>query len=330
MFTRILLLSLSLLFCVALPAQKTKERVKNRAENRANNRVDRKVDQAVDEAFDAIGNLFKKKNKKKKSDAQQPAGQPAPSADDRGADDGDRGTSEDYDGDEASANFMRALGMGGDDHEPYTNERSFSLTMLITEIKKNGKEKNSAIDIAVAPTQVATRIDDGNPDESVRTIFDTQSGKTTVVTTKKGTTEATRMRMPNFSNFLDEDDIAEAQDGMTFQETSETRTIDGYRCRKIIATDTKRGSVTEAWVTDDIDLTHRDVFGSMASMFGGGRNDLLDQMQAPISGFFVEGTTTEKSGKVIKQRLTDIRRGESAMDKSLFDLSGISVEDVGY
>ena len=325
MLSRILFCCLALLLCASLPAQKTKDRVKNRAERRTNSNVDRKVDRAVDDAFNAVGNLFKKKKKTKNTTgaADEPAGNQPRSGTARTDDDGNDN--------DAAAAMMGSL-FGGGNFEPYTNEKSFSVVLHTTETKKNGKQQRQTMHVATLPTQVALRMNDDDEGDA-RTLFDTQTGKTTMITTnKQGKTEATRMRMPNLGGAAMDDALEEAEQNFTFETTSETRTIDGYHCRKIIARDNKTGNVTEGWVTEEIDLDYVDIFGGIATMFAGGNaKQLREKMPAPpVNGLMLEGTTTEPNGKRVTMRLTDIRLGEGNVDRTLFDTSGITIQDAGF
>ncbi len=316
MLSRILFCCFALLLCASLPAQKGKERVKNRAENRANNNVDRKVDKAVDEAFNAVGNLFKKKNKKSND---QPATETTTGA-----------SSQEADEQQATANAMQAFGFGNSDFEPYTNEKSFSIVMHTTEIKKNGKRNSAVMHVGVLPTQIVMKVD--AEEGGTRTLFDTETGKTTLVSTdKKGRTEATRMRMPSFGRAAMEDAMEEINDNFTYEVTGETRTIDGYPCKKVIARDGESGNVTEGWVTEAVELSYLDIFGGIAAMFAGGNTKKLrEKMPAPpMEGLMIEGTTTEPNGTVTTVKLTDIKMGAAHVDRSLFDLTGIPVQDIG-
>lgn len=53
------------------------------------------------------------------------------------------------------------------------------------------------------------------------------------------------------------DEVAKMFDGLpafSFQATSESRQISGYRCQQVIATDTKTGATYEVWITHDISI----------------------------------------------------------------------------
>jgi hypothetical protein len=326
MYFRLLLLCFCLLSTSFLSAQKVGKRVKKRAkdrtEARANQRLDQKIDEGVDEAFNALEGLFGKKKKKTK------AGEPT----DRVADGGLRANDgEAYaDEEEAHSAVMNALGLGGGDWEPYTNPQTFSLTMEMTERKKNGKEQQHLMHIGATTEQFAMKMNDED-DGRVHMILNTQDGKTTMLTTdKKGKTEGFRMRMPNLSA-----QVAEAQediaDDITFTATGERKTIDGYDCEKIIMVDRKRNTTSESWVTQEIALTTMNVFGGMAGMAGAGRQavQMPDHVPAAMTGFPLETTTTE-GNTTTTMRMRNIRIGEQQIDRSLFDTGGAEIQEIGF
>lgn len=317
----LLLLSLSL----ALPAQNTAKRAKERTERKANQRVDQKIDTQVDKAFNAIEGLFKKKKNNKDTTAKPT---------DKVEDGGLRANDDDAyaDDEEATQAMMNALGLGGDqgDYEPYENEHTFSLTMTSREIKKNGKEEINSIRMGAKPDRTAMVMDDGKGNTS-QLIFNTQTGKTTTISTdKKGQKTGVRMRMPNFGKRVAELQ-EEMEDYITFDRTGERKTIDGYDCEKIIVTDNKHNTTTVSWITDDLGLSSMDVFGSMASIAGMGKQafktptgELADLTGLPIM------SSTDDGKKIIEMHLTDIKIGEGAVDQSLFDVSGVEIEEVGW
>lgn len=325
MLSRILLLALSICLCFPLAAQQKQaerqtKRAKNRAENRAQNKVDRSVDKAVDEVFEGIGGLFKKKKKKKETDKVEDGGL-APNDGDAYADEA-----------EAQRAMINAMG-GGGEFEPYTNPHAFSITMEVTEVNKKGKESTSTVIMAALPTQTAFQFVDnsGKRQEASRMILDTQTGKTTVVTEEDGEKTAVRMRMPNMSGA-----IAEAQEDLEtsfhFERTGERKTIRGYDCEKIIVTDLDEDAVTESWVTQDLELTAMDLFGGIAGMMGGGGQKMnkgaTSNMKVPFEGFPIESTTTQKNGTIYRQSYTDIQIGEASMNKAIFNLDDVEVQEL--
>ena len=325
-------LFLSLGIFAQTTAERAGARVKNRAENKANSRVDQKVDRAVDDAFSAVGNLFKKKKKKDTgaADPDAPAhtakNSPRPAASPPPAGGGAA------DADEAE-NYGNIMNGGSDPWVPYTNPVSFSLTMDVTEIKKNGKENKSTIKMAVVSDQFGIHMFSEKMDgASTRMILNTEDGKTTMVTTtKKGETSAFRMRMPGMGKMMDKAN-AEIEEGrFTFDATGERKQVDGYDCEKIIVKDTKEGTTTVSWVTEDLNFDAQEVYRSFAGMAGAsrGKGPNPASMAGGYKGFPIESTTTD-GDKTFRMNFKDIKIGEGEMDKSMLDLTGVKVMNMGF
>ncbi|CAH1002368.1 hypothetical protein LEM8419_03275 [Neolewinella maritima] len=307
---RILFLLFFLLIGLCLAAQqpvkRAKQRAKHRTENRANQRIDQKVDEGVDKAFGAIEGLFKKK--------QAPAAAPV-----------DTVAEEAY---VQSVLYGTALEEG--EFEAYQNPTAFSLRMLITERKKSGKENRSTIQLGAIPDRFAMLVTDEDGRQS-QMILNTQDGKTTTITTnKKGQKEGFRMRIPNLGSKVDgvRDEMA---DYITITRTGERKTIDGYACEKYLVEDSKHGTTTTSWVTQDLALTPEDVFGGMVGMMGAGKQLFRTPeggMQS-FDGFPIQSTT--RNGKTeTEMYFTDIRVGEGSVDRSLFDTEGVTIQEISF
>ena len=321
----LLTLLLSLTVTAQQPVKRAKKRAKARTEQRADQRLDQQVDAGVDKAFGAIEGLFKKK--KQRTDTTAPAG-PTERVEDGGlrANDGEAYADEE----EANQAVMNALGLGDGDWEPYTNPVTFSLTMQVTETKKNGRQESNAIRLGATETQFAMNMEDGQGQGS-RMILNTQDGYTTTVATdKRGETQGFRMRMPNLGSLAAET-MAEATDYITYTETDQRRTIDGYACTLVIVKDSKHGTTTESWVTQDLDLTALDVFGGMAGLAGAGKQATAGapDLPAALQGFPIESTSTD--GKTVTTtKMQNIQIGPDAVDRSLFDLNGVEIQELGF
>ena len=311
------ILLLSLLFtAVSLPAtaQGTVERAKQRTERKANSRVDQKIDREVDKAFNAIEGLFKKKNKDNpEPDTAENSNTPPD--------------------DEAASAFMNMITGGDEDFEPFENERPFTLVMTITEEKRN-KPEAMQLRLGASVDQIAM-ITSQDGEGTSQMIFDTQTGKTTMVTTdKKGNTQGYRMRMPNLGKMIDRA-AQEVTQRYELARPGERRTIDGYACELVVVTDTESNAVTRSWITNDLDITSQEVFGSIARMMGGnGQRAGTPQMPIPadfgdlVKGFPIESTTVE-GNKTISMRITDIRTGGD-IDRSFFDTGDVAIQDMGF
>lgn len=333
-----LILLLSLLFCTGfdyggftstgLSAQSTSERAKKRAakraENKANNKLDQKVDQAVDDTFNALEGLFKKKNKKNKEQStdDSPArdGEPAPNGGDPSADEEEAG--------QALSNLFG----GGGDFEPFTNETSFSMDMEIVSTKRNGKEEEMIMKMAITRTQIGQEsiVADKGRKADARSIFDTQTGKIIMIT-QDGNGESTAMRMkaPNLKK-MSERFNATPEDylkGISYEETGETKVIDGYNTRKFVVTNANDGSTTESWVTTETGIKTQDLYKAMMSVLGGG-GEMSSSSRPPIDGIAIHSISTTKKGERVEMRYKNIKVGETQMDKSILDVSGLEIMDI--
>lgn len=334
MKTRFFILLISLCLFAAtdgLQAQKKQaDRAANRAENRANqkvnNKVDNTVDGAVDDAFNAIGGLFKKKDKKKKKKKGSGAMEP-----DNGT---EAGT---MDAEEQAAYESTAGGLGnlfGGEWEPYSNPRSFSMVMNMTSTKnRNGKQEKMTMAFAVLENESGVEVNSTDDFEKTRMILNTQTGKSTIITTdKKGATTGYRMRMPNMQKAI-EKEMAKQQENITerytIEATGERMVIDGYNCEKIVVTDTESGDVTTSWVTQDIDLTVVEMSQGLAGAYGGGQIKMPTMPNGKaFEGLFIKSTTVT-SKETIEMHITNIKL-DGATDKSVFDVSGVQITETGF
>lgn len=316
-------LFLCLLFVGALAAQNPTDRVKKRAEDRAernvNNRIDRSVDKAVD---DVIGSIFGKK--KKKSTAENPE-QPANSSEQN---------PNDAPNDAAMSEMLSNM-LGGSEWEPYTNPRSMSFTNEIVTTKTNGKTEKVLMDLAITETKVGMYMHDEEEKGKTRMILDTQSGKTTIITTdKKGKTEGMRMRMPNMQAMVQDamdEEVEDINNRIQINRTGERKTIDGYNCEKYIVTDQEEGTVTTAWVTNDLNLSMAELMGAMVGFVGGGQIKMPDM---PKHGNMLDGIMIQANQVNQKGEKTDIYyrniKLDGQTDQSILNVSGIPIQEVGF
>ena len=319
--SRVLALCCLLFLGVSLSAQTTGKRVKQRArdrsEQRTNQRIDQKVDEGVDKAFEAIGGLFRKK----------------PAATEEVQDGGLRpNDGQDAYATEAEATqaVMNALGLGGGDWEPYTHPVTFSLTMHLTERKKNGKVTTTELQIGTTEDCFAVLTYGTTAPERHRMLLNTQTGKTTMIATDKhGETQAYRLRLPNLRQAIQES-ATETLEHITFTRTGQHRSIQGYDCELMLVEDRKAGTTTESWVTQELDLNAADVFGSLTGLAGAGKQTAgTQQLPAPYPGFPIESTTTD-GRTTTTVTMQNIRVGVDAVDRSLFTTEGIAVQEVGF
>ncbi|MGB3801034.1 MAG: DUF4412 domain-containing protein [Lewinella sp.] len=316
---RIILLSLFLAcFSFSSAAQGTVERAKKRTEGKANNRVDQKIDNEVDKAFNAIEGLFKKKKKKQDTDPDAPAQEVDEEVTEEEA--------------RAAGAFMSILTGGNEEFEPYQNEHQFSLLMTVTEEKRN-KSDETRIRLGASIDKIAM-VTEGEGTHTSQMIFDTQDGKTTMITTdKRGDKSGYRLRMPNIGRLIDHtpEDMTQR---LSIERTGEGRTIDGYDCELIIVEDTKENTTTRSWITKDVDLSSQEVFGTIGRMMGGQGASGQGSMPIPsgmgdlVDGFPIESTTLD-GNKTYTMHISEIRTG-TGIDHSLFEPGDVEILDTGF
>ncbi|THH34914.1 DUF4412 domain-containing protein [Neolewinella litorea] len=212
---------------------------------------------------------------------------------------------------------------------PVQDNTAFSLTMHVTEQKRN-KTEESNVHLGMTGDKVAMRMEDTG-EGMVRMIFDGADGKTTMITTdKKGETQAVRIKIPKLGNLFAKS-VDETTDHLRIERTGERRTIDGYDCELVIVENTKDNTTTRSWITKDIGLNTQEVFGSFSRVMGGpgskkmalppGLEDLSEGF--PIQSTTVDGKTTYET------RFTDIKTGNN-IDHSLFKTDGLEIREMGF
>lgn len=298
-------------------AERAKERAEDRAERKVDNKIDNTVDRAVDDAFSAIGGIFKRKDKKRKK---------------RNADNGAEASSEASDDDMGGADMSMLGNLMGGEWEPYTNPREYSLNWDMTSTRRNGKKENVSIQFAVLETQSGYFIENmDDADENVRMILDTETGKTTLITTEDGKTQGTKLRMPNMQAMMEKEMAKQMEENRwTLERTGDRMNIDGYDCEKYIITDTETGDVTTSWVTNDAGLSWMELSAGAMGAFTGGQ---MSNPTSGISGEILDGimikSTTVTKKETIELHITNIKV-DGATDRSILDVSGIEITELRY
>ena len=321
--TPALLLLTFLCTCVSAQSvpKKAKKRAKDRTERRAENEMNNEIDKAVDDAFNAVGNLFKKKKKQRDTTTTKPGKQRTDSGETAGEDNG-------------MGALGKLFGGGDDDFEPFTNDANFSLVMDMTTTKKNGKQENFLMTLALAPTQIGQKIVQTHKGKEMvsQAIFDTQDGKTTIITDTDDGRMGIRTKTPNLSAIINNETVEDYTADINVTDTGETKTIDGYHCRKYTMTDGD-GNRSESWITTEIDIDNDDLYTGMLALAGGGRGrtntpQLPTAGGTPMEGFPIMTTTVSPKGEKYEMHYRDIKVGQAQMDKSVFDLNGVEIMEM--
>ncbi len=107
--------------------------------------------------------------------------------------------------------------------------------------------------------------------------------------------------------------------------TEETKTIEGYTCKKVIIT--KEEEKTISWVTDEAKFKNRRLFTYQQAgpMQQGGSNS---NHSSSLEGWTLQSTTTDKSSgeKISAYKITNIKEG--AVNKEIFEMDDYRVMEM--
>ncbi len=109
--------------------------------------------------------------------------------------------------------------------------------------------------------------------------------------------------------------------------TKETKTIDGYKCKKIIAESAE--SKSDIWLTEDLGMNYADLYKMMSASGNGpqGKKNQLPAMK-DVKGFPIEMNVTDKAKQeTINIRIKNISK--TKISPSMFSLEGYQMMDMG-
>lgn len=109
--------------------------------------------------------------------------------------------------------------------------------------------------------------------------------------------------------------------------TNETKTIDGYKCKKIIAESAE--SKSDIWLTEDFGMNYADLYKIMSASGNGpqGKQNQLPAMK-DVKGFPVEMVVNYKAKQeTVNIRIKNISKAE--ISPSMFSLEGYQMMDMG-
>lgn len=192
------------------------------------------------------------------------------------------------------------LNRGGE--TKYEDNYSFDVAIIyhINVFKKNGKKKDdSQMEFLINKDNniiAMIPVENGKKQESM-IVYDAQNKSVlTLISDKDNNKTGMAMKYdPSEVEINEENDIS-------FEKTDERKDILGYSCQKYLAIDDD--AETEYWITDEVDLNMRDVFGVMDH----GKSKNYDFGDDYPKGMMMESTTTEKNGtsttmKIVKLEL---------------------------
>jgi outer membrane lipoprotein-sorting protein len=295
------------ILCLLMSAPGTaQERAKRRAENKANQRVDQKVDDAVNKAADAIEGLFKKKNSDNTENPPAEGEEAAPQGDSTEVREG---------------GIFGSMGFG-EEFEPYENPVQMSMSMAMITTDKRGKVQEMTMHYTFDTW--ATGMEMIAEEGQTKILLDNQKGKMTVVTSDDGKTQAIRMRQPrvDYAEFMPD------ESEFTITDLGNTKVINGYNCREYLIE--HEDGTTNAWLTNDIDADYEGVLRAMAMQTRQKKGKNGNQPIIPFKGFPIQTTTVSEDGKeTVETTYSNLRFGAD-IDKSVFDLEGVEIMDIGF
>lgn len=295
------------ILCLLMSAPSmAQERAKRRAENKANQRVDQKVDDAVNKAADAIEGLFKKKNSDNTENPPVEGEETTPQGDSTEVREG---------------GIFGSMGFGGE-FEPYENPVQMNMSMEVITTDKRGKVQEMTMHYTLDTW--ATGMEMIAEEGRTKILLDNQNGKMTVVTSDDGKTQAIRMRQPR----VDYEEFMPDESEYTITDLGNTKVINGYNCREYLIE--HEDGTTNAWLTNDIEADYEGVLRAMATQMRQKKGKNGNQPIIPFNGFPIQTTTVSEDGKeTVETTYSNLRFGAD-IDKSVFDLEGVEVMDIGF
>jgi hypothetical protein len=158
----------------------------------------------------------------------------------------------------------------------------------------------------------------------LKTIFDKKEKTMTVLVDKDGSNKIAMVRKMS--------DASSEMEGGGGKEpkvtvTNETKTIEGYDCKKVIAESDE--STTEMWVTDGLGLTYTDMFGMMRSGRGPASNMSMNMHNyKDVKGLPLEMHISNKAKPDEETFITIKNIKKGTVDASIFDTTGYQMMDM--
>jgi hypothetical protein len=159
----------------------------------------------------------------------------------------------------------------------------------------------------------------------LKTIFDKKEQTMTILVDKDGTNKVAMVRKMSDASEM-ENNKGGKEPKITV--TDETKTIEGYNCKKVIAESDE--STTEMWVTDELGLTYTDMFGMMRSGRGPASNMSMSMHNyKDVKGIPLEMHVSNKAKPDENTVITIKNIKKGTVDASIFDTTGYQVMDMG-
>ncbi len=199
-----------------------------------------------------------------------------------------------------------------------------SLEMLIEQYAANGQRKKDEdgniswfIDeykVAIVPVAKLN-----GEQQDTRMIVNRKKGTMTMLTNDGGEKQGVIMKMNDINLNIEDTELEEEIENTTVKITNETKIIDGYKCKKVLAS--SDDVETETWITDQVPLSIDKLFGLMSFNIQSKGKNPYEEKFGHIKGLPIESTSKDKTtGEVSKMSIKNIVRGY--VDKSKFSTEG--------
>lgn len=217
-----------------------------------------------------------------------------------------------------------AIAQSGEGEPVTPSEFIGSFTMEVTGYKKGKVDEKSSMKVdyyfdeykmALAPTL--------DKKEKTTMIFDRRDKSMTTLIDKDGEKSGMKMKMPKLK--LDQmrgDKDADTE--FSYERTGETKTIDGYQCRKyLMEGEDYKGY---AWVAEDFAIDFSSLFSFID--FGNKKNNPNAFSLDEVNGFPLESHIEFKDKKEsVDTKIKNIQSGQ--VDAAVFDTSDYNIMDLG-
>jgi hypothetical protein len=191
---------------------------------------------------------------------------------------------------------------------------SFSITLTGDKVKEPVE-----MNYYVKPSMIAMEMPSMKEKGFVKTIINKDAHDITTCMDNKGNKMAMRQKMS------DKDYGPKSDESVKITKTGETKTIDGYKCEKVIVESDQ--ATSECWMTTDVKVSMQDIMGAMASRNAKQYQQKMPQGYDKLEGVSIEtATTNKKSGEKSNVKVHDIKIGK--VDDAMFSIEGYQMMEM--
>lgn len=208
--------------------------------------------------------------------------------------------------------------------EPYlaVEETEVAMfTMEVIEMKKGKPSKNGTMRMTyyLNGEHIAIRPELEDEQETVM-IYNIDNRIITTLIDQKGKKTGMKMKMPKMN--IKSDDSEDVDDfDFSFTPTNETKTIQGYACKKYLIESSDHAGY--AWITEEVDID----FAKMFSFLNKKKDNSKMMKFGDLKGFAMESySKSKKKDEEYEMKIVDLKVGE--VDESIFDTSDYEITDM--